>query len=471
VSTGEERELATRPTVLVVEDDESLRAALAALCAREGFTALEAPDVARARTLLAQSPIDAVLVDLTLADGSGLELLGDTQALGRPEYVVVTGDATAETAVRALQRGALDYLTKPVDRARLRSALANVQRTRALRGDVAELRSRLRDLGHFGGLVGRSEPMRKVYELIERVAATSAAVFITGESGTGKERVAEAIHQLSERRNRPFLAVNCGAMAPSLVESELFGHERGAFTGADRRRTGHFERAHGGSLFLDEITEMPLELQVKLLRVLESGALTRVGSSDPVAVDVRVLAASNRDPAQAVAEGRLREDLLYRLNVFPIHLPPLRARPGDVGLLAEHFLARVNARDGSAKRFSLRALAHLETLAWPGNVRELGNVVERAAILADGVIDVEVLPATSHVATSEDLALRIRVGTPLADAERRLILATLEALGGRKQETATALGISLKTLYNRLNVYQGAASGPPRSEPIVTPRR
>ncbi len=405
-------------------------------------------------------------MDLTLSDGSGLDLLGDPQAIGRPDYVVVTGDATAETAVRALQRGALDYLTKPVDRARLRSALANVQRTRSLRGTVAELRGRLRDLGHFGALVGRSESMRKVFELIERVAVTNASVFITGESGTGKEGVAEAIHRLSDRRAQPFLAVNCGALAANLVESELFGHERGSFTGAERRRLGYFERAHGGSLLLDEITEMPLELQVKLLRVLETGALTRVGSTESIEVDVRVLAASNRDPAAAVAEGRLREDLLYRLNVFPIELPPLRTRGADVSLLAEHFLEVVNARDGRTKRFAPRALAHLQTLAWPGNVRELRNVVERAAILVDETIDLEALPSATSAVLGEERTLRIRVGSSLADAERRLILATLDALDGRKQETANALGISLKTLYNRLNVYQGAQPGGARRDPL-----
>ena len=367
----------------------------------------EASTLEEARKRLAETSPDAVLVDLTLPDGSGLDLLGEPATDGAPEYIVVTGDAAAETAVQALKRGALDYLTKPVDRARLRSVLANVRRTRVLKEEVVGLRGQLRDFGRFGRLVGRSESMQKVYELIERVAPTDACVFVTGESGTGKELVAETVHLLSRRRSEAFLAVNCGAMAPTLIESEFFGHEKGSFTGADRRRIGYFERANGGTLFLDEITEMPQELQVKLLRVLEVGAVTRVGATEPTPVNVRVVAASNRDPAQAVAKGQLREDLLYRLNVFPIELPPLRTRGEDVALLAEHFLEQVNAREGTRKRFSPRALARLQALSWPGNVRELKNAVERAAILADVTIDAETLPVPqADTPLADDATLR-----------------------------------------------------------------
>jgi DNA-binding NtrC family response regulator len=441
--------------VLIVEDDVNLRAALAALASREGAVPREAGTLEEARKRLAEAPLDAVLVDLTLPDGSGLSLLGAPEALGSPEYIVVTGDGTAESAVQALKRGAIDYLTKPVDRARLRSVLANVQRTRGLKHEAVDLRSQLREFGRFGRLIGRSAPMQRVYDLIERVAPTDAGVFVTGESGTGKELVAETIHLLSRRRTRSFVAVNCGALAPSLIESEFFGHEKGSFTGADRRRIGYFERADGGTLFLDEITEMPQELQVKLLRVLEEEAVTRVGGTDLTPVDVRIVAASNRDPHEAVAKGQLREDLLYRLNVFPIDLPPLRAREDDAVLLAEHFLDRVNAREGSRKRFTPRALARLRALSWPGNVRELENAVERAAILADEAIDAEALPRPHPgEAIAEDAALHVRVGTPLEDIERRMILATLESLDGNKRRTAELLGISLKTLYNRLSVYQ-----------------
>jgi DNA-binding NtrC family response regulator len=452
--------------VLIVEDEANLRAALAALVSREGVVAFHAANLEEARKQLAETALDAVLVDLTLPDGSGLDLLGDSDAIGAPEYIVVTGDATAETAVQALKRGALDYLTKPVDRARLRSVLANVQRMHALRSEVLDLRGQLREFGRFGTMVGRSAPMQKVYELIERVAPTDASVLVTGESGTGKELVASTIHLLSRRRSEEFVAVNCGAMAPSLIESEFFGHERGSFTGADRRRIGYFERANGGTLFLDEITEMPQELQVKLLRALEVGSVTRVGATEPTPVNVRVIAASNRDPRDAVSKGQLREDLLYRLNVFPIELPPLRARDSDTTLLAEYFLEQVNTREGSAKRFAPRTLARLQSLPWTGNVRELKNAVERAAILADSTIDVHAFPdAQGAEPVAEDSALSVQIGTPISEIERRVILATLQSLDGNKRRAADLLGISLKTLYNRLNVYQAQEQGRRSEEP------
>ena len=445
-------------TLLIVEDEIHQRSALVALIEREGFRSVEASTLEEARKALAQVVIDAVLVDLTLPDGDGLALIGDPHALGHPEYVVVTGDASAQTAVAALQRGALDYLTKPLDRNRLRSVLTNIRRTRALKPNVSGLRAHLSELGHFGALNGRSEPMRRVYGLIQRVAETEASVFITGESGTGKELVAQTIHTLSRRSERPFLAVNCGSLAPTLIESELFGHEKGSFTGADRRRVGYFERADQGTLFLDEITEMPLELQVKLLRVLETGAVTRVGATEATTVDVRILAASNRNPLEAVANGTLREDLFYRLNVFPIELPPLRERGADISLLAQHFLDQVNAREGTTKRFDAGALALLQGCAWPGNVRELRNVVERAAILADELIDSGDLPTlkpSDAIVEGDENTVRVKIGTRLAEVERRLILATLDGLDGNKAKTAERLGISLKTLYNRLNMYQG----------------
>jgi two-component system response regulator AtoC len=444
--------------LLIVEDDVHLRTALASLAEREGFTAIEATTMEEARKALVQTRIDAVLVDLTLPDGDGLELIGNANVVGHPEYIVVTGNSTAQTAVDALRRGALDYLTKPLDRNRLVSVLANLRRTRSLKTDVSGLREHLRELGHFGAIGGRSGPMQKVYALIQRVAETEASIFVTGESGTGKELVAETIHTLSRRRARPFLAVNCGSLSPSLIESELFGHEKGSFTGADRRRIGYFERATGGSLFLDEITEMPLELQVKLLRVLETGSVTRVGATAATPVDVRILAAANRDPLEAVEKGRLREDLFYRLNVFPIHLPPLRQRGADISLLAQNFLDQLNAREGSAKLFAPSALERLQAAPWPGNVRELKNVVERAAILADELIGPDDLPlarAADAIVEGGESELRVKIGSRLADVERRLILATLEALAGNKSKAAEMLGISLKTLYNRLNMYQG----------------
>jgi DNA-binding NtrC family response regulator len=307
-------------------------------------------------------------------------------------------------------------------------------------------------------MVGRSEAMQEVYDAISRVAPTDATVLVTGESGTGKELAAETIHRLSLRRERPLLPLNCGAVSPNLIESELFGHEKGSFTGADRVRKGYFEQANGGTLFLDEITEMPLELQVKLLRVLETGAVTRVGGTAAIPVDVRVVAATNRDPRQAVEEQRLRDDLFYRLNVFPIELPPLRRREGDIDTLAEYFLQQLNRETGSSKRWSPAALERLRSNGWKGNVRELKNVVHRAFILADDTIQADALPAEEELALAPggESMIQVSVGSSIDDVERRLILATLEQNGGDKKRSAEILGISLKTLYNRLNVYEAA---------------
>jgi two-component system response regulator AtoC len=450
-------------TALIVDDDTDFRGSMALLVEREGFIVREADCVSAARERLAEAPADVVLVDLSLPDGDGLDLMAEeTTAKAQTQFVVITGNASVDSAVGALRKGALDYLTKPVDRARLQSVLAHVSRGVALRAEVNSLRGELRQLGHFGPLIGRSKPMQEIYDLVARVAPTDASVMVMGESGTGKELVAQTIHSLSRRKAAPFIAINCGAISPNLIESELFGHERGSFTGADRRRRGFFEQADGGTLFLDEITEMPAELQVKLLRVLESRAVTRVGSTESVPVDVRVVSASNRDLKQAVEEGALREDLLYRLNVFPIQLPPLRERGDDLVLLSEHFLGAVNRRESSEKRWSEAALARIREHAWPGNVRELRNAVERAAILADRLIQAEDLPGSEPAAkpiaeTGSDAVLRVPVGSSISEVERRLILSTLEQLHGDKKRAAEILGISLKTLYTRLAVYSASA--------------
>jgi DNA-binding NtrC family response regulator len=266
--------------------------------------------------------------------------------------------------------------------------------------------------------------------------------------------VAETLHALSRRRKGPFLPLNCGAISPNLIESELFGHERGSFTGAERTHKGYFERAAGGTIFLDEITEMPFELQVKLLRVLETAAVIRIGGERPLPVDVRVIAATNRPPEEALAQGKLREDLLYRLKVFPLHLPPLRERGDDVELLSEHFLELLNTAEGVAKVFSRAALQRLRAHGWPGNVRELKNLIHHAFILADDEIGVDCLPGIGGEDLQSGTSLHVRVGISLSEADRRLILATLNECGGDKRRAATVLGISLKTLYNRLKVYQ-----------------
>jgi len=297
--------------------------------------------------------------------------------------------------------------------------------------------------------------MQTLYDQVSRVAPTEATVLLIGESGTGKELAAQTIHDLSLRRKQPFLPVNCGAISPNLIESEMFGHERGSFTGADRQHKGYFERANGGTLFLDEITEMPIELQVKLLRVLETGVFMRVGTNREIDSDVRVIAATNRDPKEAVADGKLRADLYHRLNVFPLQLPPLRERGKDVELLAQHFLDQLNAQSNTKKGFLPPAMETLRGYHWPGNVRELRNYVQRAYILSDdaGIDTANVPLQVSSTQVSSGSTLTISVGTSLASADKKIILATLEQCGGVKKRAAELLGISLKTLYNRLEEY------------------
>jgi len=307
-------------------------------------------------------------------------------------------------------------------------------------------------LGRFGRLYGSSTVMQDVYRMIEKVAPTEATVFITGESGCGKELVARTIHERSPRARGAFVAINCGAIPQNLIEAELFGHERGAFTGANRQHRGCFERAEGGTLFLDEITEMPLEMQVRLLRVLETGRFVRVGGDGEIRTNVRVLAATNRDALDAVRDGRLREDLMYRLAVFPIVLPPLRERDGDTDLLAEHFLQNLNVEGGMSKRFSRAALTTIRAYHWPGNVRELKNAVHRAFIMAEEFVELDLSGLACPAVEGE--CLRMPVGTSLAEMERQAIFATLDHCRGNKRRAAEMLGVSLKTLYNRLTAYQ-----------------
>ncbi len=427
--------------------------ALAELVADQGFAVEKATSVGTARARLQARMPDVVLLDLILPDGTGFDLIQDLQGqTDRVEIVVITGHASVSTAVEALRHGASDYLTKPVDAARLKLMLGNLARTRELRPRLSELRRQVRPLGRFGLLVGASPAMEQVYEMMSRVAPSSASVLVTGESGTGKELVAEALHQLSRRAGNPYLVVNCAALAPALIESELFGHERGSFTGADRVHRGYFERADGGTLLLDEVSELPIELQAKLLRVLEAGVVTRVGGEKPVRIDVRIIAATNRDLDARVAEGKFRGDLLYRLKVFPIDLPPLRARAEDIAALAHHFLAELNRSEGTTKSFAPATLPILQRCAWPGNVRELRNVIHRAFILAEREIGpAHLAPGLSGRGPAPELPSAL---TTLAEAERRLIVATLESFEGDRHKAAEALGVSLRTLYNRLREYR-----------------
>jgi len=397
------------PHALVVDDDVDSANSLRDLIAGESFTVAVAHNLRDARRQISLQQPDVLLLDLRLPDGSGMDLLADPQLLANSEVVLCTGHASIETSIQALRLGAADYLVKPVNMKQLQGVLSRIMKPAALKAEVEDLTANLAQSGHFGQLWGRSPPMQRLYEQISRVAGTSVTVFITGESGTGKEVVAQTVHDLSRRRKRPFLAVNCGAISPNLIESEIFGHEKGSFTGAERQHQGFFERASGGTLFLDEITEMPLELQVKLLRVLETGRFMRVGSTQSQESDVRVIAATNRPTSDAVAIGKLREDLLYRLNVFPIELPPLRDRLSDVALLAQHFLERISAQEGKTRRFTPTAVQQLATYHWPGNVRELRNAVQRAYVMAVGdTIDESWLPRGSGVVSVATPAPRYR---------------------------------------------------------------
>jgi DNA-binding NtrC family response regulator len=464
------------PHVLIVDDDADSALTLRELIYQPEFTIAVSHTLRDARKQIALQPPDLVLLDLKLPDGNGMDLFADPQLVENSEVVLLTGHASLDTSIQALRLGAADYIVKPINLRHLQGLLSRVTKPSKLKAEVQTLTAKLDESGHFGHLWGRSVPMQRVYEQIARVAATGITVFITGESGSGKEVVAQTVHDLSRRRKQPFLAVNCGAISPHLIESEIFGHEKGSFTGADRQHLGFFERANGGTLFLDEVTEMPLDLQVKLLRVLETGRFMRVGSTVSQEADVRVITATNREPEQAVSSGKLREDLLYRLNVFPIHLPPLRERLSDVPLLAEHFLTAIGAQEGKRKRFADVALQRLQRYAWPGNVRELRNAVQRAYVMAaDDVIDDSWLPApsdglpanasgapaasaaptpTALASSQREAGIMLPIGVSMAQAERTLILATLEHYDNQKERTAAVLGISLKTLYNRLKEYQ-----------------
>ncbi|HVQ28111.1 MAG TPA: sigma-54 dependent transcriptional regulator [Vicinamibacteria bacterium] len=445
-----------KPRALIVDDDPSFLSGLAEYIRNEGFEVATSLDLQQAREELASVPPDVVFIDLNLPDGSGLDLVSDASTNGsNPETIMITGQATLDTAVHALRHGVSDYLTKPVDFARVRMILANIARAREMKDEIGSLRGELRKLGRFGPLIGGSAAMQKVYDLLAKVARTDVTVLITGETGSGKELVAQTIHQMSRRSRQPFLPLNCGAVSPTLIESELFGHERGSFTGADRIHKGYFERTNRGTLFLDEVTETPLELQVKLLRVLETSTIMRVGGAEALNVNVRVIAATNRRPEEAVAAGKLREDLLYRLNVFPIHVPALSERREDIEPLAQYFLDELNKQEGTAKEFTRAALERLRSHRWPGNVRELRNVVQRAHVMAEQMIEVETLPLGAAGEVNGASGLDLLVGNSIPEVERRLILATLDHFKGDKKKTSDTLKISLKTLYNRLNQYRG----------------
>ena len=452
--------------VLIVEDDASARVGLEQLVKSWGFLAESASDGEEALAKVTSFRPAIVITDLVMPRMDGLALLRALQEQGADATtLLLTAQGTVETAVAAMKEGAYDYLTKPIDIQRLKILLDKiVERLETMR-EVKALRRQLRDHGTFGSLIGNGPEMRKVYQVIEQAAPTSASVLIAGESGTGKELVARTIHQLSPRASFPFVAINCAAIPETLLESEIFGHEKGAFTGAAERRQGCFELADRGTLFLDEIGEMTPATQVKLLRVLQERSFRRLGGRSEQSVDVRVLAATNLDPAEAVKQGKLREDLFYRLNVFSFRLPPLRERKEDLPLLVQAFINEFSERNHkSVAGVDHEAMRLLEQHSWPGNVRELRNVMERATILAPGpFVEPKHLPPTMvEQPASGRPHVALGPGVTVEEAERQLILMTLAHTRDNKTRAAEILGISLKTLHNKLNKLR---LRPKRNEP------
>ena len=441
--------------VLIVEDDGATRSGLTELVRTWGFMAEAAADGEEGLDKITTFRPSIVVTDLVMPRKTGLELLEALRDIDPAIAVILlTAQGTVESAVEAIRIGAYDYLTKPVDPQRLRILLDKAaERQHALR-EVKSLRRQLRDRGAFGGMIGASPEMRKIYQVVEQAAPTTASVLITGESGTGKELVAQTVHALSPRGQMPYVPINCAAIPETLLESEIFGHEKGAFTGAMERRQGVFELADRGTIFLDEIAEMTPPTQVKLLRVLQERRFRRLGGRVETPVDVRVIAATNQDPLQAVRDNKLREDLFYRLNVFAIDLPPLRDRKEDLPLLTQAFIAEFADRNGKAvKAISGEAMRKLEQYHWPGNVRELRNVIERATILAEGeFIELKHLPPLGVVPVAAvGSGMTLEAGITVEEAERRLIVLTLEHTRDNKTRAAEILGISLKTLHNKLN--------------------
>jgi two-component system response regulator HydG len=447
--------------VLVVDDEPSARAGLDKVLGQEGY-AVDAVDGGKsALEVAAERPPDVVITDLKMAEMDGIELMGKLHALySELPVIVATAFGDVGSAVRAMRAGAEDYLAKPIDVDALLLTIERSLERRDLKIEAENLRRQLREQAGEGlrGLIGQSAAMQQIYRLARQVAPSRATVLITGESGTGKGELAKAVHETSPRAKGPFVQLHCAALAESILESELFGHERGSFTGAERRRIGRFEQAVGGTLFLDEIGEIPMATQIRLLRVLQERTFERVGGNESIHIDVRLIAATNRDLAADVRDGRFREDLYYRLNVVQIDVPPLRLRGGDVLVLAQHFLHRFALENHKRiEGFTDQARAKILGHRWPGNVRELENAIERAVVLAEGTeLREEDLPV--DVAPLSQGGLRVP-GSTMADIERFAILTTLEATGGSTSKAAEMLDISVRTIQYRLNEYRPGGRG------------
>jgi two-component system response regulator HydG len=452
----------SKTRILVVDDEPSARSGMKKLLEQEGYDVETAADGAQALLILADRAPALIITDLKMPNLDGVQLLAKIREQDREiPTIVATAFEDAATAVRAMRAGAADYLTKPIDFDALLVSIERALERRDLQAEAENLRRQLRVRNQEGleGLLGTSPAMQRIYRMARQVAPARATVLITGDSGTGKGEVARVIHTLSPRKAAPFVSLHCASLAESLLESELFGHEKGSFTGADKRRIGRFEQADGGSLFLDEIGEIPLATQIKLLRVLQERTFERVGSNDPIQVDVRVIAATNKDLLNEVRERRFREDLYYRLNVVQIDMPPLKLRGNDVMVLAEHFLqkfARENHRriDGLSDSARAKILAH----GWPGNVRELENAMERAVVFSEGsLIEADVLPFDSSPPAFDGLRIP---GATMAEIEKHAILNTLEAVGGSTARAAEILDISVRTIQYRLHEYGNASKEP-----------
>ena len=454
--------------VLIVEDEENALTGLAELVSGWGYRTDTARDGLEGLERAQAWQPGIVLTDLKMPRMDGLELLERLGELKQQDQavIVITAQGSIEQAVEAMKIGAYDFIQKPIDPNRLRTILANASRQRETQQELEVTRRKLRDTGVLGSLVGSSRKMQELFGLIERVATSNVSVLITGESGTGKELVARTLHDLSPHKNKAFVAVNCAAIPETLIESEIFGHEKGAFTGAIERRAGCFELAEEGTLLLDEIGEMPVATQAKLLRVLEDRKLRRLGSKFESPVDVRVLAATNKNPDDAVADGHLRGDLFYRLNVFNIHMPPLRDHKEDIPAIVDSILRDMNQKhDRQVAGVSEDMMVRLIAFDWPGNVRELRNTIERAVVLcSEGYLDVRHLPPgfgtrpIKHATDHDTNLVQVEVGTTVDEAERRLIMKTLESTNNNKTKAAEILGISLKTLHNKLKEYGSASA-------------
>lgn len=447
--------------ILVVDADKNSSESLQQLISSWGYDVVVATDAPPDLDFIVKTSPAVIIDSSSLSSSDGFDLLRRVRPQQSAIPVILLAESgTIELAIRAIQEeGAYHFFEKPVDANKLRVVLNRALELTEAKRENELLRRQLQDRGAFGELVGNSAPMREVYSLVEQVAPSSASVLITGESGTGKELVARTIHQLSPRRDKPFIGINCSAIPETLMESELFGHEKGAFTGAASRRAGCFELADGGTLLLDEIAEMPALLQAKLLRVIEERSVRRLGSRKEIEVDVRLLAATNKDPVEAISKGSLREDLLYRLNVFRIQLPRLKDRKEDLALLAQYLVTKLAEKHSRPARFlSPAAISALQFHAWPGNVRELRNVVERAVIICSGE-QIErhhfaPYPIDQRERLRNEDTITLPVGTPIEEVERQMIMRTLQKTKNNKTRAAELLGISLKTLHNKLNLYR-----------------